>query len=722
MHVPDQPTSFEGSIRGDRSRARAYAVFLAAVLLVGAGLVSSLGGAGQDRGSPVPSGSGQAAVVTSSPTLRPTPAPTPRPTPVPTFAPAAAPKTAAELARTGVLVADTGDPSIGSLVADVNGTVWATRAGALLNVDPATRQVREWTLADDPVFATAALSPSRQGGVWLVGADAIRLFDGVRFRVVIPTPIPVWSVAEGADGSLWAITDPSRLIRWTDGRWIAAPGRPASVASVVVDGAGRVWTVDVDVSPSSWDFRSISAWDGSSWATYGPATLGLPTDQPASSLPSLAVAADGSLWAYVAGRLAWWSGGWTSVEVPSVGREAALAAVDEGGRAWLVEPGCEACAVHIDAWDGSAVTTYDEASGLPSAAASSWSDAYLAAGRGFVLASTGAGWYLLTEGAWRRLDLPAPRQPDAPLRRPGDRILSLVATSRSEAWMSVQSWAGATAPPTGSLFRFRDGGWHAEPLPVRSLVGNTAVAPDGSLWLATAAGPLVRRGDRWIDLGKAVASIAPPEPSRGDAGCAGAIMVDDKGTASYLGPGSGNRLVTLRLVGGAWKASVAAPAPDARWCPATLAGSADGATWLLQRGWGNILLRFAGGTWENVSLASLAEPDGQADPAAIVVDRDGTLWAVVNRFAETSSQAIVARFVDGRWVPRSGVANMDYARALSLLPDGALVVAGDGIAKFDGQQWRRLWPGLWLDALSVAPDGSVWAVGQNVYRLPGWLP
>jgi hypothetical protein len=56
--------------------------------------------------------------------------------------------------------------------------------------------------------------------------------------------------------------------------------------------------------------------------------------------------------------------------------------------------------------------------------------------------------------------------------------------------------------------------------------------------------------------------------------------------------------------------------------------------------------------------------------------------------------------------------------ALALLPDGSLIAVGDGIADLDGQRWRHWWHGLWLTAVSVAPDGAIWVAGPNVYQLP----
>jgi len=65
---------------------------------------------------------------------------------------------------------------------------------------------------------------------------------------------------------------------------------------------------------------------------------------------------------------------------------------------------------------------------------------------------------------------------------------------------------------------------------------------------------------------------------------------------------------------------------------------------------------------------------------------------------------------------------MEYVHALAVHPDGSLIAVGDGIARFDGQRWRHWWPGLWLNAVSVAPDGTVWIAGPSVYRLPPSLP
>jgi hypothetical protein len=229
----DERTAFRASIGVDRSRVPAYAVIAASVLVVGLGFLGNLAGEWTGEASPrLPIASAPLAAATPRPTL-----PTPAPTPEPTLEPVAAPATTAELSPTGVFVAGTGDQAFGGPVADVNGTIWAIRAGGVANVDPQTGRTREWTLADDPAFASSSLAPSRQGGVWLVNPDVIRLFDAERFRAVIESPGPVWTIVEGPDGGLWATTRTYGLIRWADGTWtIDPPGRPSLASGIARSG------------------------------------------------------------------------------------------------------------------------------------------------------------------------------------------------------------------------------------------------------------------------------------------------------------------------------------------------------------------------------------------------------------------------------------------------------------------------------------------------------
>ncbi|HEY4634620.1 MAG TPA: hypothetical protein VIH00_11960, partial [Candidatus Limnocylindrales bacterium] len=119
-------------------------VIAAFVLVAGLGILGNLAGERNDEASPRPP---IASGPVSAATPRLTPGPTSAPTPEATLEPMAAPVTTSELSPTGVFVAGIGDPAFGGLVADVNGTIWANRAGGVANVDPQTGFTREWTLA-----------------------------------------------------------------------------------------------------------------------------------------------------------------------------------------------------------------------------------------------------------------------------------------------------------------------------------------------------------------------------------------------------------------------------------------------------------------------------------------------------------------------------------------------------------------------------------------------
>jgi hypothetical protein len=726
MDPPGGPTAFQRTIRGDRSRVRAYAVLAAAVLLVGVGLLASLTADGTSQVSPLAPASGPVALVSPSPTPRPTATPTPVPTPVPTLAPVAAPATATPLSPTGVLVADAGAQGYGGLVPDADGTVWTTHAGGVLDIDPATGHGREWTLADDPAFATAYPAPAPRAGVWLEGPDAIRLFDGERFRMVIETPAPVLSIVEGSDGSLWAATDRYGLIHWADGTWTSEPtGRTGrGVANVVVDADGRVWTADYDRSPGGPEIsRGISVWNGSSWANFSLASLGLP--KLSASTPSLFASGDGSVWVFAQGRLALFrAGSWTDHDVADLGVVGEPIAVGDDGRLWFAAQDCESsCGVRIQVYDGSAVTTYDHSDGLPGPDEIGDPGATVLPGPGYVLASTDAGLYRLADGAWHPLAVSTPSRSPSSASSIQGRVTSIAAMSHTEAWATSSSDAGPGSEG-GGIWRFDGTSWQRQKLPVKGTVGNVVVAADGALWVATDSGPLVRRGGAWIDLGDTVAKVVPRPLDDGTL-CGGAVYDDGNGAVEYAGARSSNRLVALRPVGRSWVASLqAAPATNA--CATAMRATADGTMWLLQRGWGSVLARLTDGSWEIVSVPTAGRPGEQVrgDPTAIAVDRDGSLWVAVFSTSPTTFEghADLLQWVDGRFVLRSGAEGMGYIQALAPLSDGSLIAVGDGIARFDGRQWHQLWRGLWLGDVSIAPDGAVWVAGANVYKLPPWLP
>lgn len=713
MDPPNAPAEYRASLRDGHARLASSVVIAAAVLLVSFAYLGSLTGDGTADASP--SISPAVAAATPGRSLGPTPPPTPGPT----FAPTSAPSTTAELAPTGVLVADTGDATIGQLVADVNGTIWTLRAGGIANIDPLTGRTRVWTLADDSAFAAASIAPARGGGVWLVNVGAVRLFDGERFRAVIDTPIPLWAVAEGANGSLWAATGQYGLIRWINGVWASdPPGRPTRGAfDVLTDAAGRVWTHNFDPLASFSPVGGVSVWDGIAWTTFSADDMQIAPGLGGWPQP-LVAGGDGSVWAF-GQRLARFDGhGWTSQDVAGLEGVVALSAVGDDGRFWFVRQDCvSSCGVQIEVYDGSLLTVYDDADGLPGANGVGWPGATVLPGPGYVVAATDAGLYSLVGGTWERLETSVPPGSPGPESGPQGVVLSLAAVSRDEVWAVASATGGLS---DAGLFRFDGEAWHREQLPAETTVGVAVVTADGSLWLATGAGPLVRRDGAWIHLGDTVASVLAG-PGEAGVDCGGTVFVDGDGTAIYAGPRSGNQLVTLRPVGDTWEPSLH-PVPriarDA--CNPLLTVTADGTVWLLQR-WGDSrFVRSAGGPWESVVLPRMDEAGVDVDPTAIVLDQAGSLLVAVTAYEQTAGVPVAAVLqpFNGHWAARGGDPGIPYVSDLALLPDGSPIAAGLGLSTLEGQRWRPSWPDLRINAISVAPDGTVWVAGPNVYRLP----
>lgn len=728
MDRSDQPAAFRGAIGNGRSRMTALAVIAVVGLLVGLGW---LAGFADDAGpipSPLPSGSPP--VAAASPTPRPSraatprPSPTPTPTPAPTLAPFAAPPTTAELARTGVQVAGIGDPSVGSVVPDADGTVWISRAGGVARVDPRTGRGREWTLADDAAFAAGSLASAQEGGVWLVGPDAIRLFDGERFRAVVETPASVWTVVEAPDGSIWGVGDPIGVIRWSNGVWTSdPPGRPARGASgLVLDAEGRIWVSNYETTAAgNWTGRGISMWDGQSWTTYDDEDLPLGP----GSQSTVVAGADGGVWATADHRLARFEAGrWTEVEVPDRPPSTYFTAIDADGRLWFAGEGCETCGVTLHVYDGSSWTAYDGEDGLPGPEEVGWGWSGLTIGPGWVLATTEVGPYRLAGETWHPVELPEPPGPSPASSDVPRAIGTLAAVSRTEVWAATRlDNPSAPLAGDGALFRFDGTTWHRERLPVETVVRQLVVAPDGALWATTDAGPLVRRDGRWIDLGSTVARVVP-RPDQVVNVCGAAVFVSADGVAYYVGARSANRVVALLPTATGWEPSLhSAPSVQPE-CPSELAVTADGTVWILQRGWGTMLSRSAGDTWEQVSIPTAGLPGEQGSPTGITVDRDGSLWAVVTTWSSTGTTAStdVLELVGDEWVRRGGSPGPDYVQGLAQLPDGSLIAVGNGVARFDGERWHRWLENLWLERVSVAPDGTVWVAGPNVYRLPPSMP
>lgn len=708
---------FEGSISNRRARVTAIIAGAGLAAMIGLAWVSALNG-GRIPTSVPP----HAAAATLGATDARTPdlpsAHPKEPSPAPTLTPFAAPALARDLEPTDVLVAASGERQVGALVPDADGTVWTTRADAIVNIDPRTGRTREWTLADDQAFMSAWPVISRSGGVWLVSRDAIRLFDGERFRAVIATPSPVWNVLEGSDGAIWATSDEFGLIRWVDGIWSSAPpGRPvAGAAGVVLAADGRMWTVDWPSSPAEdLILRGISAWatQCQCWETY------IYDDLPRflhGQAPALFAAPDASIWASYDYRLAHFEGGrWAAVTIPGIAPGLVLKGIDDGGRMVFAADGSQGCDVRIQIVDGSSVTSFGPSDGLPGPDADGQCWAEVVPVSGGVLVSTAAGLYRLKDGRWGPLAPSPARPPEAP-----GWIISVVALSRDEAWVVAQSPAGQE-PSHNGLYRFGGSTWHEESMPAGvQYPERLAAAPGPGLWALAEDGPLARRDGRWINLGDVLAETELATD------CGGAIAFGLDGSVAYVGAWSGRGVVTLQPSGSSWTAATTMGLSYGWSCPQSAALTGDGGIWVLD-GWGRqgTLWRQDGDRWVRDAAMLPTELPGMADPAAMAVDGEGSL-VVLRRLRRDDLQHDagwdVVQRVGGQWLRRGPILPVSWASQVAVLPDGSLLVVGDELVRLDGNRWTSWLPSGAPASVSVAPDGAVWAAGGRLYRLTERLP
>jgi hypothetical protein len=111
-------------------------------------------------------------------------------------------------------------------------------------------------------------------------------------------------------------------------------------------------------------------------------------------------------------------------------------------------------------------------------------------------------------------------------------------------------------------------------------------------------------------------------------------------------------------------------------------------------------------------------------PTAMAVGPEGSLWVVAwtPGEAEGPEGQRLLEIRDLRWIDRGAIEGLDYANDLAALADGSLVASGNGLAVRRDGSWQTLLRGIDLQRVSIAPDGSVWALGDNLYRLPMRLP
>ena len=663
------------------------------------------------------------------------------------------PPLGAALVPTGidVLTPETGGYAL--VVADGDGILWAREPGGrLLRFDPASGSAQAWTIGNDARFGVTTSSgfdivPARQGGVWLIGLQTLRWFDGEVFREVIDVPVEIAHAVEAPDGSLWAATGEGVVLHWDGSSWSRLDGgRPnpdAYVSAIAVDTDGRPWIggiTQVVMSPDAGGGIAESGWvsrhDGSSWTTFD-ADDAAPLEGPVWSIAQLP---DGATWVAAAGRgtpvvgepppgpvggLARFDGSsWTDATAELSGsRNTTSVAAGPDGTIWAAAGDPGDGAVTVRRFDGRSWVSYGNSDGLPGAEESGSVVAWALPTKDGVFVGTGAGIYRLNGDRWERA-WPTTFAPMA--------FNDVLAISHDELWATGQG---------GILWHFRVDAWSWEPIDPRyslAQVNDLALAPDGTLWAAGPEGVAYRRDGQWTIVDAAEASL---------------ISVGRDGSA-WVGSGSDEacRVSKLRFDGAAWVRRAVSGCPPDSYGLSSLAVDASGALWAAWTG----MAPCEGGGWIGCPAAGLARLDGQsweairelgglelANPTIVGTTRTGDMWVVDDPTAfrdpaEPESPVSAARFDGTDWtvveLPEGFMADIVVA------PDGTLwawtwwvpASAGGGRevdrgpARYDGTAWTFPYDGAglpWMQLAAVAPDGTVFGeVNSSLFRFPDRTP
>ena len=278
---------------------------------------------------------------------------------------------------------------------DGRGMLWLIGAGRLARYDPATHDVSAWTEAEDERFTARAIVPSARGGVWLVGAQTLRLFRGTGFGAAIDVGAEITAAAEAPDGAILAATAGGVIARVADGSVTRidalAPDRAAVVAAIAVSTDGDIWCGWRAQASSGTGW--VSRFDGTVWHVYG-AGEGAPLD---AGVRTIVAAPDGSVWvATDRGLVRFASGEWSdfTTRQPLGGRAPDAIAAGPGDSLWL------AVGTQLAEFSGTRLESSVTVAGL---SLQRGPITWLAPTGSGVFGAPGAGLYELGGGRWRRL-------------------------------------------------------------------------------------------------------------------------------------------------------------------------------------------------------------------------------------------------------------------------------------------------------------------------------
>jgi hypothetical protein len=602
-----------------------------------------------------------------------------------------------DLKPTGIeLVAS---PGVGGMVVDGTGSVWVDVPWGLVRLSPGAWSATVWDAGDDAAFANKQfVRASASTGVWLVGVDTVRLFDGVRFARELPVP----QQYAGGTGirdlvqvgtELWIVGDEG-IARCADGAWsivespelVGALGR----ALVVAGPADAVWSRTRD-GPRGGDklvrldgerWTQVGGFDVVLWLLGGPGGIVVAGSDPEGD--QQVSLWDGTRWRPLA----------------PLDTYPVAAAVGPDGTVWVMTRHVLLRSVGASGWDRVIEVSEDQFQGLGVA--------------GETVVVTDTIGVLRLDGdrlvrVWSRADAPAAALDVVHVA--GDTVWAVAAEEVGDLFLRVLAPGSAGDVPDRKL-----PGWGRFDSSMH--VGEPVVAAsDGAIWFVTPGGSVVRV----VEGEETVVRRGPPgygllPGSEGSVWLAAFWL-----TGWFPGWSAGDREVLGSLNPDGEYSAVHFPA-SAGMVTAIVSG-ADGSLWITHRPPGSDPEGCAGGGLLHWRDGWVPVPHPGDHIQAVGGAPDGSFWGVLIGRGEEPGDAAVARYQDGTWTmvraldgtegpfvtPAGSVCGVDQEESVLVCVDPALQVL-------------RIPLGV-AGKVTVAADGTAWvSAGPAMARLPITVP
>jgi hypothetical protein len=237
------------------------------------------------------------------------------------------------------------------------------------------------------------------------------------------------------------------------------------------------------------------------------------------------------------------------------------------------------------------------------------------------------------------------------------------------------------------------------------------VAPDGTLWAATAGGAMFMRDGRWTSAGSFLDATSIAVGSDGTVwlgGATGALWMRPPGGDSWVADGIARP--PLPTSAGGFRSVMIGP---------VMAVDRDGGLWLSGSGksWlstpGLVRLAGRGSAWETMSPI---EGWTSMNVNDIATAPNGDVW-IATTDDGGSMQDVQAAVYDGQSWTTFGAADglpVDSGGLveLAVAPDGTVWVSAEGWASYRAGHWTPHYEGHDLGRIAFAPDGTLWASGE----------